>query len=47
VPAGWHLATLLALVHAASGELLAGRVAANKVEEALVAIALGALGRRA
>ena len=48
VPAAWHLAMLLALVHAASGELGAGRVDAVEAEPALVATALGALagGRR-
>ena len=43
VPATWHLATLLALIHAASGELSAGRIAADQVEPALRASVLGAL----
>ena len=43
VPATWHLATLLALIHAASGELSADRIAADEVEPALRASVLGAL----
>jgi AcrR family transcriptional regulator len=48
VPAGWHLSMLLALVHAASGELGAGRVDGAEAEPALIATVLGALtgGRR-
>jgi hypothetical protein len=34
---------LLALVHAASGELSAGRIPAAQVEEALLASVLGAI----
>jgi len=44
VPAAWHLATIMALVHAASGELQAGRLAATAVEPALIDTVLGALG---
>jgi AcrR family transcriptional regulator len=43
VPAAWHLSTLLALVHAASGELSAGRIPAAQVEPALLASVLGAI----
>jgi hypothetical protein len=43
VPAAWHLATLLALIHAASGELSAGRMSAAQVESALPASILGAV----
>jgi TetR/AcrR family transcriptional repressor of mexCD-oprJ operon len=43
VPASWHLATLLALIHGASGELSAGRVSADTVEHALTAAVVGAL----
>ena len=43
VPATWHLSMLLALVHAASGELSAGRIAAPEVEAALLASVLGAV----
>jgi AcrR family transcriptional regulator len=44
VPAQWHLSMLLALVHAASAEHSAGRLAAPDVELALVTTVLGALG---
>jgi AcrR family transcriptional regulator len=44
VPPGWHLATILALVHAASAELRAGRVPAGEVESAVIETVLGALG---
>jgi TetR/AcrR family transcriptional regulator, mexCD-oprJ operon repressor len=44
VPAAWHLSMLLALIHAASAELSAGRVPAAQIESALVTSALGALG---
>jgi AcrR family transcriptional regulator len=43
VPATWHLSMLLALVHAASGELSAGRIPAAQVEAALLASVLGAI----
>lgn len=43
VSAHWHLAMVLALVHAASAELRAGRLAADKIEAAVVATVLGAL----
>jgi TetR/AcrR family transcriptional regulator, mexCD-oprJ operon repressor len=36
LPFTWHLAMLLALVHAASGELRAGRIGADQVEDAMV-----------
>jgi len=39
----WHLSMLLALVHAASGELQAERVSDADAEPALVATVLGAL----
>jgi len=41
----WHLSMLLALVHAASGELQAERVSAADAEPALIATVLGALRR--
>ena len=47
VPAAWHLSMLLALIHAASGELKTKRLPATKVEAALVESALGALGASA
>lgn len=43
VPAAWHLAILLALIHAASAELRAGRLAATEVQSALLAAVLGAV----
>lgn len=43
VPAAWHLATLLALIHSASAELSAGRIDEDRVESALVATVVGAL----
>jgi hypothetical protein len=43
VPASWHLAMMLALVHAASAEVRAGRLGEDAAEEALVATVLGAL----
>ena len=44
VPIAWHLATIMALVHAASIELQADRVPAADVEPLLIATVLGALG---
>jgi AcrR family transcriptional regulator len=48
VPAAWHLSMLMALMHAASGELHAGHVTDGDAGPALVATILGALnaGRR-
>jgi AcrR family transcriptional regulator len=43
VPVAWHLSMLIALIHAASAELRAGRLPAEDVESALVATVLGAL----
>jgi len=40
----WHLSMLLALIHAASAELRAGRVSHAAAEDALVTTILGALG---
>ena len=44
VPAAWHLAMILALTHAASAELQAGRGSADQIESALVSTVLGAVG---
>jgi AcrR family transcriptional regulator len=44
VPPAWHLSMLLALIHAASGELHSKRLPAAEVEAALVTTVLGALG---
>jgi AcrR family transcriptional regulator len=43
VPAAWHLSMVMALMHAASGELGAGRVTDADAESALIATILGAL----
>src|SRR5215218_785012 len=43
VPTTWHLSMLLALVHAASGELQTNRLSAVEIESALVTTVLGAL----
>jgi AcrR family transcriptional regulator len=43
VPVAWHLSMLLALVHAASGEVRAGRMRAADADTALVASVLGAV----
>jgi AcrR family transcriptional regulator len=44
VPTAWHLSMLLALIHAASGELQAKRVPVAEIESALLTTVLGALG---
>ena len=44
VPPSWHLSMLLALIHAASGELRTRRISRDDAEAALVATILGALG---
>jgi AcrR family transcriptional regulator len=46
VPAAWHLSMVIALVHAASAELQAGRMPEAHTEAALVATVLGAVGDR-
>jgi AcrR family transcriptional regulator len=43
VPPEWHLAMLLALIHAASAELRTGHVPEAEIESALASTALGAL----
>ena len=43
VPVAWHLSMVLALIHAASGELRTGRIDHGDAEDALVATVLGAL----
>jgi AcrR family transcriptional regulator len=47
VPAGWHVAMLMAVIHAASAELRAGRVDEAAAEAAVVNSVLGALVRPA
>lgn len=44
VPVYWYLATIMALIHAASGELQAGRLTASEVESTLITTVLAALG---
>jgi AcrR family transcriptional regulator len=44
VPAAWHLAMIMALIHAGSGELRAGRLPQERAEAALVATVRGAVG---
>jgi AcrR family transcriptional regulator len=44
VPAAWHLAVILALIHTASGTLQAGHGTPEQIESALVATVLGAVG---
>jgi AcrR family transcriptional regulator len=44
LPAQWHLSMLLALIHAASGELQAKQLPAAEIESALATTVLGALG---
>src|SRR3954452_14197600 len=46
VPAAWHLSMLMALMHAASGELAAGRLDDADAGTALVATILGAVTAR-
>ena len=46
VPVAWHLSMVLALIHAASGELGAGRVDEAEAGPALVATILGAVAAR-
>jgi AcrR family transcriptional regulator len=44
VPAGWHLAMILALIHAASSQLQTGHGSPQQIESALVDTVLGAVG---
>jgi AcrR family transcriptional regulator len=43
VPVSWHLAMVMALIHAGSGELSAGRVGSDDAEAALIRTVLGAI----
>jgi len=43
VPTAWHLSMLLAIVHAASGELRSGRIDESRVEAAMLSTAMNAL----
>ena len=44
VPVSWHLATMRAIVHAASAELQSGRLSEAAVEKTMVTTVLAALG---
>jgi AcrR family transcriptional regulator len=46
VPASWHLSMLMALIHAASAELRAARIADAHAEQALVDTVMGAVSVR-
>jgi hypothetical protein len=43
VPASWHLAALIAILHAASAEVRAGRVDEADAERVVLATVLGAV----
>jgi TetR/AcrR family transcriptional regulator, mexCD-oprJ operon repressor len=43
VPASWHLAVLIAIMHTASAEVRAGRIAEADAERVVVATVLGAI----
>ena len=43
VPLSWHLAVILAVVHAASGELSSNRISATEVEAAMLTTVMAAL----
>jgi AcrR family transcriptional regulator len=43
VPAAWHLSMVMALIHAGSAELRAGRISTDRAEAALVATVLAAV----
>jgi AcrR family transcriptional regulator len=46
LPTAWHLSMLLAIVHAASGELRSGRIEDSAVEAAMLTTAVNALTER-
>jgi AcrR family transcriptional regulator len=43
VPVAWHLSTMIALIHAASDEIYAGRLSEAEAESALIATLVGAV----
>jgi AcrR family transcriptional regulator len=45
VPPDWHLSMLLALIHAASGEVRAGRLDDDQAETALIETVIGAIAQ--
>ena len=46
LPVSWHLSMILALVHAASGELQSGRIPAVEVEDAMLSTIVSAIAAR-
>lgn len=46
LPVSWHLAVIRAIVHAASHEIQAGRIAETKAEAAMLGAALAAISER-
>lgn len=46
LPVSWNLSMILAIVHAASGELQSGRIAASKVEAAMLSTVSSAIAER-
>jgi AcrR family transcriptional regulator len=46
LPVSWHLAVILAIVHAASGEVQSGRIAESDVEPAMLSTVMTAIGHR-
>jgi TetR/AcrR family transcriptional regulator, mexCD-oprJ operon repressor len=44
LPLSWHLAVILAIVHAASGELHSGRIPEAEVEPAMLTTVAAAIG---
>lgn len=46
LPVPWNLSMILAIVHAASGELQSGRIAASKVEAAMLSTVSSAIAER-
>lgn len=46
LPVSWNLSMILAIVHAASGELQSGRIAASKVEAAMLSTVSSAIAAR-
>jgi len=44
VPVAWHLAMVRAIAHAASAEVRSGRIEESRVEDAMIATVLNAVG---
>jgi TetR/AcrR family transcriptional regulator, mexCD-oprJ operon repressor len=43
LPVAWHLAVILAIIHAASGELHSGRIPRSEVEPAMLTTVMSAV----